>query len=71
MGIECMQRRDILHLLMHALGFNDEVTHPQRDQYVRILWDNINPGKFKLTQLLLLWVYYQRTEESKTEYVSQ
>ncbi|CAH0696615.1 unnamed protein product [Spodoptera exigua] len=42
-GYECMQQRDILHSLMHVLGFHDEVTHPHRDNYVRIVWPNIQP----------------------------
>ncbi|KAL0867875.1 hypothetical protein ABMA27_008565 [Loxostege sticticalis] len=63
MGIECMQRRDILHLLMHALGFNDEITHPQRDQYVRVLWDNINPAYRPLFR-----IRYEEFSSRQTEY---
>ncbi|XP_026727517.1 low choriolytic enzyme-like [Trichoplusia ni] len=43
LGYDCLKRRDIIHALFHVLGFNDEVTHPQRDMYVRILWQNIQP----------------------------
>ncbi|KAJ8712759.1 hypothetical protein PYW08_008063 [Mythimna loreyi] len=42
-GYDCMQSRDILHGLLHALGFEDEVTHPQRDLYIRVVWPNIQP----------------------------
>ncbi|KAG6449741.1 hypothetical protein O3G_MSEX006200 [Manduca sexta] len=43
LGFECMSRREVLHSVMHALSFKDEVSHPQRDQYVRIVWQNIQP----------------------------
>uniref|UniRef100_A0A2H1WVL0 Metalloendopeptidase n=1 Tax=Spodoptera frugiperda TaxID=7108 RepID=A0A2H1WVL0_SPOFR len=43
LGYECMQPRDILHAMMHVLGFHDEITHPQRDSYVRVIWPNIQP----------------------------
>ncbi|XP_028169014.1 seminal metalloprotease 1-like [Ostrinia furnacalis] len=63
MGLDCMQRRDILHLLMHALGFKDEVTHPLRDHYVRILWDNIHPA-----YLSLFRIRYEDYPTINTEY---
>ncbi|XP_052752086.1 seminal metalloprotease 1-like isoform X2 [Galleria mellonella] len=43
LGFDCLQRRELLHSLMHAIGFKDEVSHSQRDQYVRVMWENIHP----------------------------
>ncbi|XP_021205455.1 seminal metalloprotease 1 [Bombyx mori] len=43
LGFECMLHTNIMHSLLHALGFNDEVTHPHRDKYIRILWENMQP----------------------------
>lgn len=34
-----------LNQLMRLLGFDDMQRHPDRDNYVRILWENIEPGK--------------------------
>lgn len=35
----------IQHELLHVLGLFHEHTRPDRDEYVEVLWDNIEPGE--------------------------
>lgn len=41
----CVQRGIIQHELLHALGFYHEHTRSDRDQYVRINWENVYESK--------------------------
>lgn len=43
----CMKRNDILHKLMHVLGFFHKHNRPDRDKHVKIQWENIEDGKQK------------------------
>ncbi|KAI8442052.1 hypothetical protein MSG28_005692 [Choristoneura fumiferana] len=41
LGYDCLRQRDIMHSLLHGVGFRDEISHPQRDLFVKIMWGNI------------------------------
>eukprot|EP00794_Sanderia_malayensis_P007075 gene7075-7872_t len=46
-GDECIRKSTIMHELMHAVGFYHENSRFDRDQYVKVLWWNIQSGKDK------------------------
>jgi len=45
LGSGCVTVSTIQHELMHALGFWHEHNHPDRDNFIRIHWDNIQDNQ--------------------------
>ncbi|CAJ0581159.1 unnamed protein product, partial [Mesorhabditis spiculigera] len=76
---ECVDYATVIHELMHVIGFIHEHQREDRDQYVKIVWQNIIPGANgdfdKLTNLGLSYynegydytsiMHYESNEGSK------
>ncbi|XP_068114983.1 astacin-like metalloendopeptidase, partial [Hyperolius riggenbachi] len=48
----CMPQSVFQHEVLHALGFNHEVQRKDRDQYVKILYNNIMPGQKSMFDII-------------------
>ena len=54
----CWYRGTVLHHLMHTLGFGHENNRPDRDSFVKILWDNIRDGEISYHTFYYFFLYF-------------
>lgn len=60
-GAGCDTKAVVQHELLHALGFYHEQSRSDRDDYVKIWWDQIETG-----QLILVRLISQKAHENLT-----
>lgn len=54
----CVSLGIIQHELLHALGFYYEHTRSDRDNYIKINWDNIDQGKNSTVSFMIHLIYF-------------
>ena len=45
LGVNCIYKGTIMHEILHSLGFWHEQSRPDRNQYIEVFWENIDPGE--------------------------
>lgn len=62
-GEGCDTKVTVEHELLHALGFYHEQSRSDRDDYVKIWWDQIEEGGSKLFHLCIIQDHNFRNTE--------
>ena len=57
----CMYKGTIVHEYLHVLGFQHEQARPDRDNYLKVYYQNIEDGEFFKNELILLFVEINKT----------
>ncbi|XP_070379185.1 astacin-like metalloprotease toxin 5 [Dermacentor albipictus] len=45
LGLGCMQIGSVMHELLHVVGFHHEHSRSDRDEYIDVFLDNVEPGR--------------------------
>lgn len=53
LGDACLNHGTIQHEILHALGLWHEQSRSDRDDFIQVMWDNIQEGKVKAAGQLM------------------
>lgn len=62
LSVGCNDVGIVLQEMMHALGYFHEHQRPDRDEHVRVIWENVQPG-----DVIIIW--YSDSDKDYTLYI--